>query len=118
MSRNDSMLLGLCQLQFHINNPDLEDAWDDGYEHGCAEYAESSNPFPKNSQEYHHWQNGWWAGFYNEDTSADQTEVVKTMVIQKTNPKITTKQWFLALLEVFSGILAFFAVYQLVELAL
>lgn len=62
----DEQLLAYARLQLHIAMPTLEDAWLDGYESVQTQKDEPANPYPDDSIEYHHWQDGWWAGFYNE----------------------------------------------------
>ncbi len=50
-----------------IQKPDLEGVWLDGRD--CAEHQLSlrDNPYSKDSKEHLYWNEGWWAGFYEEE---------------------------------------------------
>ena len=62
----ENKLLSYTRLQHHIDVPDLEEVWLDGYESAQAEVAENSNPYQTGTTEYFQWNEGWWSGFYEE----------------------------------------------------
>lgn len=64
---NDKSLLSDLKLQFNINHPNLEECYGEGFDSAIEEIAEESNPYPANSLEREYWQEGWWAGFYQEE---------------------------------------------------
>jgi hypothetical protein len=111
--------LGYSRLQLHIHTPNLDDIWLEGYEQGIKEYAESNNPFPEDTQEHRHWDDGWWAGFYNEDPMFEHDNSTKPDATESSYPQSTSQhtisfnQWFLACGEICSGGLASFAAFQL-----
>lgn len=63
----DTDILAHARLHFHISTPDLEEVWLDGYGSATANLAEENNPYSQDSSEYELWQEGWWAGFYEEE---------------------------------------------------
>ncbi len=43
--------------------------WLEGYESANDNIDADANPYLIDSEDYHYWQEGWWAGFYNEEPS-------------------------------------------------
>ncbi|MCW5588682.1 MAG: hypothetical protein KIT27_03370 [Legionellales bacterium] len=70
-------------LQMEIAHPDYEDVWFEGYDQGQRGISEASNPYKKQSREYHYWQEGWWAGFFNEPSvfAAPVEETIQSGVV-------------------------------------
>ena len=81
---NNTTILPYVKLSLHIENPDLDDVWRDGYKSAEASELEESNPFFAGSTEHEFWEQGWWAGFYQEEPlfqmeTATQTNVAITV---------------------------------------
>ena len=66
-----SRLLPYLRLQFHINNPTLDEVWSEGYDAANMAIDEVKNPYRSNSKEFDYWDQGWWAGFYGEEHMAN-----------------------------------------------
>ena len=62
--KND--VLADIKLRFNLEHPNVEDCYVLGYECAKEDLQESANPFKEGSLESDYWQEGWWAGFYNE----------------------------------------------------
>ena len=62
----DTNIVNDLRLKLHIQYPDLEECYVDGFACALAEIAEEANPYEEETIEHQHWQDGWWAGFYNE----------------------------------------------------
>ncbi|KTD22217.1 transmission trait enhancer LetE [Legionella lansingensis] len=77
-------LLPDIKLRFNIEHPNLEECYAYGYECALAEIGEEANPYREGTQEYEHWIEGWWAGFYGEKPLFDLAEL---MVTQEKNEK-------------------------------
>jgi hypothetical protein len=74
------MALSYAKLQLNIDMTDLEENWLDGYECAQRDVGEDANPYAMGTKEYHEWNEGWWAGFYNEEKVFDwHTHSVDTM---------------------------------------
>ncbi|MFA5958887.1 MAG: transmission trait enhancer LetE [Tatlockia sp.] len=59
-------LLGHIKLHFNVEHPSLEECYLHGYESAKEDETEEANPFKAHTAEHAHWQDGWWAGFYEE----------------------------------------------------
>ena len=59
-------LLPDIKLRFNIDHPSLEECYLFGYECALANMTDEENPYREGTQEYEQWQEGWWAGFYDE----------------------------------------------------
>lgn len=70
MIKQDS-ILGDLKLRLNIEYPSLEECYAQGYESACEESVEENNPYQKGSKEFKFWQDGWWAGFYQEEPVFD-----------------------------------------------
>lgn len=75
-----SNTLGYSKMALHINNPDLDDVWLEGFEAAGQSQDEMTNPYLATDIAHEFWDQGWWAGFYGEQpdlsaktTAADQT---------------------------------------------
>lgn len=56
--------IAIAKLILEVQSPSLEDSWTDGY-CSSAKGKLEDNPFEVGSMAFHHWQEGWWAGFYD-----------------------------------------------------
>ena len=63
---NQQQILAHLKLQFNISHPSLEECYAYGYECSKADLGDEYNPYPVDSIEFEHWQQGWWASFYGE----------------------------------------------------
>ena len=61
---NTTYLLPHLKLRLHIDYPDLEECYAEGYEASCNDCTETSNPYPTKTAEHEHWNDGWWDGIY------------------------------------------------------
>lgn len=59
--------LSYTKLKLSLELPDLEETWLDGYESAIHGGLEESNPYSLASAEYEHWNEGWWAGYFDEE---------------------------------------------------
>lgn len=60
-------ILSTAKLILELQAPALEDCYQEGFAYavnGCLE----DNPYLEGTANFNHWNDGWWAGFYNEDT--------------------------------------------------
>ena len=62
----DSQVLANLRLKLHLEYPDLEDCYVDGYACSLAGLSEETNPYLLDSIEGNYWTDGWWAAFYEE----------------------------------------------------
>lgn len=62
----DKHLEAELKLKLHIDYPDLEDCYVDGYACSLAGLDETLNPYASDSIEGEYWTDGWWDGFYEE----------------------------------------------------
>lgn len=111
-------LLPYIKLQFNIEHPTLEEAYQYGYECALAEIAEEDNPFAIGSNEYEQWHDGWWSGFYGEDSLfAKETEESEILSANDHVYHDSKENLFFRFLEI-SGVIAVsaFVGYQLFEL--
>lgn len=68
-------VLGYSKLALHLNNPDLDDVWLEGFEAASSLQDETSNPYQKDNSEHEYWSQGWWAGFYGEAPLFEKEQV-------------------------------------------
>ena len=128
---NDKNALAYAQLQFQVEVPNLEETWLDGYQAGMKEQAEESNPYAMDSKEYALWNEGWWAGFYQEEplfsldgtVHAKQTKA-QVMQAEKKAEKSVSKiakmpgKYIIRTIQIFGAILAAAVCYQLADLVI
>jgi hypothetical protein len=62
----DKNILADLRLKMHIEHPDYEECYVDGYACGLAEMDEEMNPYGNDSIEGQYWTEGWWSAFYDE----------------------------------------------------
>lgn len=62
----DQHILADVRLKLHLEYPDLEECYVDGYACSLAGLAEETNPYTLNSIEGDYWTDGWWSAFYEE----------------------------------------------------
>ncbi|KTD75678.1 hypothetical protein [Legionella waltersii] len=114
-------LLPHVKLRFNIEHPNYEECYLFGYECAIAELSEDDNPFPEGSQEAEQWQEGWWAGFYEEKPLFDMSSMDEIQLDKETaanDQQYCQKNSFLTLVFEISGAIAASAIvgYQLLEL--
>lgn len=96
MLQLDRRLKTILQAQTQLE--DLEECWLAGYETAEQEKAENANPYRKGSKEARFWNDGWWAGFYEEPKSfeqpAAQTETAHLpLLVAQNQPHQEAKKW-------------------------
>lgn len=115
-------LLPHVKLRFNIEHPNYEECYLFGYECAIAELTEEENPFPEGSIEAEQWQEGWWAGFYEEKPLFDLNNMEEDIQLDKetaaNDQRYCGKNSFLTLVFEISGAIAASAIvgYQLLEL--
>lgn len=67
MSKSNS-LLSAIHLLFNLQHPDLEECYLSGYEAAFTGFNEDDNPYVKGTKEFNFWLEGWWTGFYQEES--------------------------------------------------
>lgn len=103
--------LSYAKLKLNVDVPDLDENWLDGYESAQSDSPEEANPYQIGSTEYQQWNEGWWAGFFNEEKLFDwcdtsiKTEVdeVITRVQQAAAPVLTNTEIKLSRTKVILG---------------
>jgi ribosome modulation factor len=115
--------LALTRLMMHVEMPDLEETWLDGYQSGLDDLPEENNPYPMNSQEYECWNEGWWAGFYQEQPlfSLDGTvnplgQPVQQQTAANTTKVGKTRKYMIRTIQILGTLLAAAICYQLLDL--
>lgn len=71
----DREALGYLRLKLAVSHPNLDECWQDGYECGSRNIAETENPYKPGSAEYQGWTDGWWAGYFGETPLAVKAPV-------------------------------------------
>ncbi len=126
---NDTSL-SVAKLQLHVDFPDIEEVWLDGYECANKEASESQNPYPKHSLEHIQWSEGWWAGFYGEEplfelagakAAATVTAPETTVATAKASKPVLWQQdnikyWITRLTQLAGALVASAAFYQLADI--
>lgn len=62
----NNLFLSHLKLKLHLDFPNYEECYIDGYACGLVNITEASNPYTKNSVEAGYWSEGWWNAFYEE----------------------------------------------------
>lgn len=115
-------LLPHIKLKFNIEHPSYEECYLFGYECAISEITEDDNPFRAGSPEAEQWSEGWWAGFYGEESlfNINYSDAEEISLIKETaaNDQQYHKNSFLNLVFEISGAIAASAIvgYQLLEL--
>lgn len=78
------------RLLMYTAMPARDSAWQAGFESARANIPIEDNPFICGEQEYECWENGWWAGFYEEDFLADDL-LTELKAYHKEESRITKK---------------------------
>jgi hypothetical protein len=68
-------ILPYLRLKLNVDQPTLEECWSDGYEIARKEGDEEANPYLQGTEENLHWNQGWWAGFYGEESWYGEQEL-------------------------------------------
>lgn len=111
-----------------IQKPDLQGVWLDGKDCAKSNLSLDENPFPKDSKEYLYWNEGWWAGLYDEDKIVSrQNNVVSTLKAmfakKPANDSIFSDKspiaaWFNNVSFIFGTFMSGFLCYELVDAAI
>src|SRR5438876_1198332 len=132
----DETFLSYTRLKLHIDTPLVEETWLDGYECAKANIDENNNPYLQGSTEHFHWQEGWWAGFYEEDalfnlagdvylTSTIKNTHYQTLSAKKSEldhlvnniwSEIQNHHWYIRIWHVLAGIIGYVVVYELMAI--
>lgn len=118
-----TMVLPDVKLRFNIENPNPEECYGYGYECAQTGIAEDCNPYRKGSAASEQWIEGWWAGFYGEESIfnspilANESVNIDPMAANDQVYHEKLDNFFIRLLEI-SGVIAVSAIvgYQLIEL--
>ena len=62
----NSDVLPHVRLRLHLEHPALEACYNEGFDAAQEGADEDGNPYQTTSREHAFWQQGWWAGFYDE----------------------------------------------------
>lgn len=124
----NSNALAYAQLKLHVDVPNLEETWLDGYQSGFHDKPEEGNPYPMGTAEYELWTEGWWSGFYQEQplfsldgstapqvTTAANEVKIEQVVVKKDN---ATRKYIVRTIEILGALLAAALVYQLADFAM
>ncbi|NQY43237.1 MAG: hypothetical protein HRT87_07845 [Legionellales bacterium] len=89
---NKQQLENYVRFLKSVQKPDLEGVWLDGRD--CAENKLSlqENPYNKDSKEYFYWNEGWWAGFYEEEQISLLNESVSLIKNRNLSSKLDKKK--------------------------
>ncbi|GAB4391616.1 MAG: transmission trait enhancer LetE [Gammaproteobacteria bacterium] len=132
MQPYDHEILARARLQLHIELPDLEECYVDGYESANHKLQETDNPFKEGSSEYQFWADGWYDGYHKAQplftlnkrldhqkhlqTSEHEVEIVENPVIKLSNNSTDTqhthKIWLTRTIQVAVALAAAVAAYQ------
>ncbi len=67
-------VLHIAKLMLDVQAPSLDECWSDGCE-VSSEVSLDANPYKPGSANHHHWSEGWWAGFYENDSSSGLVKI-------------------------------------------
>lgn len=114
---NELNILPDLKLRFNIEYPDLEECYQEGYESAVEGFLEEQNPYKLNSLEYDYWQEGWIAGYCEEEPTLHLLEK-ENKITHAANEKYPSKQEFFVKFLKITGALAATALvgYQVLEL--
>lgn len=91
------------RLKLHLDNPNYEECYVDGYSFALAQLNENFNPFPMNSIEAQYWSEGWWSAFYEEKPLFNLSGV--NIAIAQPKPYESRVSQFIATFIELSGVL-------------
>lgn len=60
------------RLLMYTSMPASDSAWNAGFYAALNNVSIEENPFQLSDCEYKCWENGWWSGFYEEETVAQE----------------------------------------------
>ncbi len=117
----DNDILACSRLQLHLDKPDFEEVWLHGYESAFSNEDESVNPYHLGTREYQQWQDGWWAGFYEEDplfslageVYPEVQSIAEAVIAEQTSP---LKKRFQSILQIAAALLAGILLVEAVDL--
>lgn len=61
----------VLKLLNYVSKPAVEQAWLTGYTQAISGDDIDVNPYNTNDEEYKHWEDGWWNGFYGDSYTAN-----------------------------------------------
>lgn len=70
-----SKLLSTAKLVLAVQAPTLEDCWSEGYDKSQCNTLDD-NPYVVGTANYHHWEEGWWAGFYASTPDSETNDKI------------------------------------------
>lgn len=128
---NDT-ILPYVRLRHHLDVPTLEDTWLDGYESAGHSVGEQANPYEENTSEYHHWNEGWWAGFYGDEPlfslsgEVNEKAIYSTHIASKLQVRAAANQGLMpklgfkinGIVKILTTILASLVIYELADVLL
>src|SRR3990167_3178011 len=88
MNMNEINMVPDLKLRFNINCPDLEECYSEGYESALEEIAEENNPYKEGTLEHEYWQEGWFAGLYEEEPALTLEHIEEKSITEAANEKI------------------------------
>jgi hypothetical protein len=118
------------RFQFESKYPNLEEVWMDGYRMAGQDLAEDDNPHAEGTLEHQHWNEGWWAGFYEEaplydiqyeenvSANADLTKVKPLEAANEASyKKPEFKRWLGRVAKIAGALAVTYAAYELLDVA-
>ena len=67
----EQQTLAQARLLFHVQHPDYDTIWLEGYHSDLNADNAGDNPYPIDSQAYSFWEEGYWAAVYAEEPLFD-----------------------------------------------
>lgn len=113
--------LSYVNLRFHVEHPDFEACYAEGYESAVSGRTERENPFALGTKESDQWLDGWWAGFYGEPPIYELSDYLTSGSDEAANdeayPVKGQEGFFTKVLEI-TGVIAVSAIvgYQIIDL--
>ncbi len=102
---NEQQLQARAKLMLSIQMPDLEECRQEGFDANKEDILEKQNPYALDSEEYYHWQEGWWESSYSPAPE-------KTVVVE-----LSTRKLLKRALAIGGAILFAMLCFELAEMA-
>jgi hypothetical protein len=121
---DEKQVLAFLKLKLQIDTPNLEEIWLEGYDCAKASPDEERNPYLACSQEFNHWEDGWWAGCYGQAALFDLSGNINSKALAPNNiidnifEQMIAKlhAWFCSLGQLISAVVASIAAYAFTDL--
>ena len=121
-------ILPYLKLRLELEHPDLEDCWTEGFKHASRDGEQVDNPYKIGTVEAEYWEQGWWAGFYEEPswspkrlTVANEGNFTRVALTQAANePNWTSdkiRRWTSNVIKVASIVAVTVAAFEMLDLA-